>query len=53
MMYGSTPEEAETLAAQVRERLPAVEVSVVQVSPVVGVHTGPGAMGAAILRAVP
>lgn len=53
VMYGSTPEEAETLAAQVRERLPAVEVSVVQVSPVVGVHTGPGAMGAAILRAVP
>jgi DegV family protein with EDD domain len=48
ILYGTTPYEAEALAVQVREALPSVAVRTVQVSPVIGVHTGPAALGAAI-----
>ncbi len=51
ILYGTTPGDAETLAARVREEKPGVAVAVVQVNPVVGVHTGPGALGAALLAA--
>ena len=50
VLYGSTPEEAAALAERLRQTFPGVAVSVVQCSPVIGVHTGPGALGAAILR---
>ena len=50
ILYGTTPEEAADLAARCRDALPGVEVVVRQCSPVIGVHTGPGAMGAVILR---
>jgi len=50
VLYGSTPEEAGVLADRVRDALPGVPVSVGHCSPVIGVHTGPGALGAAILR---
>ena len=51
VLYATTPGDAEALASRVREALPSVEVSLVQVSPVIGVHTGPAALGAAILQA--
>ena len=50
ILYGTTPEEAESLAGRVREALPGVPVSVHRCSPVIGVHTGPAALGAAIER---
>ena len=50
ILYGTTPEEAESLASRVREALPGVPVSVHRCSPVIGVHTGPAALGAAIER---
>ena len=50
ILYGSTPLDAYQLAERVREAEPEVEVEVVRASPVIGVHTGPGALGAAILR---
>ena len=50
ILYGTTLREAEALAGRVREALPGVAVSMVQVSPVIGVHTGPAALGAAILE---
>ncbi len=51
ILYGTTPADAEDLSERVRDALPGVAVSIVQVSPVVGVHTGPGALGAALLAA--
>ena len=51
VLYGTTPGDAERLAERVRTELPGVEISLVQVSPVIGVHTGPAALGAAILQA--
>ena len=50
ILHGTTPEEAESLAGRVREALPGVPVSVHRCSPVIGVHTGPAALGAAIER---
>lgn len=50
ILYGTTPDEAETLAQRVRDAVLDVPVTVVQVSPVIGVHTGPAALGAAIER---
>ena len=50
ILYGTTLGEAEALAGRVRAALPGVAVSMVQVSPVIGVHTGPAALGAAILE---
>ena len=51
ILYGSTPDDAATLRNRIQERLGHVPVILVQVSPVVGVHTGPGALGAAVLQA--
>jgi DegV family protein with EDD domain len=53
ILYGTTPDEAEALATQVREAMPSVAVRTVQVSPVIGVHTGPAALGSAIDVAAP
>ena len=50
ILHGTTPEEAETLAERVRRAVPGVPVTVVRVSPVIGVHTGPAALGSAIER---
>lgn len=50
VLYGTTPGDAEALAQRIQARLPETPVSVVQVSPVIGVHTGPAALGAAILQ---
>ncbi|PZC42537.1 MAG: Fatty acid-binding protein DegV [Chloroflexi bacterium] len=51
ILHGTTPAEAEALATRVRDALPNVPVTVHRCSPVIGVHTGPAALGAAIERA--
>ncbi len=51
VLYTTTPDDAERLAGRMRETLAAVPVSVVQISPVIGAHVGPGALGAAVLQA--
>ncbi len=48
ILHGTTPDEAAALGERVRAQLPGVPISVVQVSPVIGVHIGPAALGAAI-----
>ena len=50
VLHGSTPEEASALAQRVGEAVPGVSVRIGHCGPVIGVHTGPGALGAAILR---
>lgn len=51
ILHGTTPDEAETLAQRVRDALPGVPVTIHRCSPVIGVHTGPAALGAAIEHA--
>ena len=48
ILYGTTPNDANTLAARVSAGAPGTTVRIVRVSPVIGVHTGPAALGAAI-----
>lgn len=59
-MYGETPlwvvvqhgrmaDRAESLAALLRERLNVARMEMLRVSPVLGVHTGPGIVGAAVV----
>lgn len=45
VMHGSAPEEAEVLADRVRSEYNLAELIITSTSPVIGVHTGPGALG--------
>ncbi len=58
--YGSTPlwvtvlhgrfaEKAEALSDELREKLNIAKIEVMRISPVLGVHTGPGIVGAAVV----
>jgi DegV family protein with EDD domain len=58
--YGSTPlwvtvlhgrfaEKAETLSHELKEKLNVAKLEVMRISPVLGVHTGPGIVGAAVV----
>ena len=49
VMHGRLPEQAERLAGLLRERLNIGRLEVLRVSPVLGVHTGPGVVGAAVM----
>jgi len=49
VMHGRMPAEAALLAEMLAERLNAGKMEVLRVSPVLGVHTGPGVVGAAVL----
>lgn len=49
VMHGRLPEQAERLAGLLRERLTIGQLEVLRVSPVLGVHTGPGVVGAAVM----
>lgn len=47
--HGGAPEEAEAIKAQIMDKLPGVDTFVDgQISPALGVHTGPGLLGIAI-----
>ncbi len=47
VLHGDFHEQAENLAAQIKQRLAAARLEVLRISPVLGVHTGPGIVGVA------
>ncbi len=40
--HGDVPEEAEKLKSAIADRFPNAEIETVEVSPIIGAHTGPG-----------
>jgi fatty acid-binding protein DegV len=48
VLHGQFDEQAESLAARIREKLNVQVLEVMRISPVLGVHTGPGIVGAAV-----
>lgn len=48
IMHGKIPDQADALAREIRERLNVARLETLRVSPVLGVHTGPGVVGAAV-----
>ena len=51
VMHGGAPEEAQALAEEVRRRIPQGVIEVRgQISPALGVHTGPGLVGICVLK---
>jgi DegV family protein with EDD domain len=49
VLHGRFAEKADALAAEFREKLIIAKLEVKRISPVLGVHTGPGIVGAAIV----
>ncbi len=49
IMHGQLPDQADALAALLNERLDVAQYEVLRVSPVLGVHTGPAVVGAAVV----
>ena len=49
VLHGRFAEKAEALTAEFKEKLNIAKLEVVRISPVLGVHTGPGIVGAAIV----
>ena len=49
VLHGRFAEKAETLSQQLKERLNIARLEVMRISPVLGVHTGPGIVGAAVV----
>jgi DegV family protein with EDD domain len=49
VMHGRLAEQAEALAAQLRQHLSIAKLETLRVSPVLGVHTGPGVVGASVV----
>ena len=49
VLHGHFAEKAETLASALREKLNIAKLEVMRISPVLGVHTGPGIVGAAVV----
>jgi DegV family protein with EDD domain len=50
IVHSGAPDRAAALLDQVRDLLPEGEVPVVELSPVIGVHTGPGVVGFVCVR---
>ncbi len=50
VMDATTPEDAEYLAAALRDRFPAASIFEGRIGPVIGVHGGPGIVGLAVVR---
>lgn len=49
IMHGQLPEQAEALGQRLKEKLEIARLEVLRISPVLGVHTGPGVVGAAVV----
>lgn len=49
VLHGKIPDKAEALAEMIKERLPVGKLEVLRISPVLGVHTGPGIVGTAVM----
>jgi DegV family protein with EDD domain len=51
VLHGKFEEQARTLANLLKDRLNVAKLETLRVSPILGVHTGPGVVGAAVLPA--
>jgi DegV family protein with EDD domain len=49
VMHGRFAAQADALAASLRQRLQCARLEVLRISPVLGVHTGPGIVGVAVM----
>jgi fatty acid-binding protein DegV len=49
ILHGRFAEKAEILANELKSKLNVARFEVVRISPVLGVHTGPGIVGAAVV----
>ena len=49
VLHGKIPDKAELLAEMVQERLSVAKLEILRISPVLGVHTGPGIVGTAVM----
>jgi len=52
VVHGDALDRAEAVAREIRERFPSSDVIILECSPVLGAHGGPGAIGVAVLPAV-
>jgi DegV family protein with EDD domain len=49
VLHGRFAEKADALANEVKQKLNVAKLEVARISPVLGVHTGPGIVGAAVV----
>jgi fatty acid-binding protein DegV len=49
ILHGRFADKAEALSNELKEKLNIAKLEVMRISPVLGVHTGPGVVGAAVL----
>jgi fatty acid-binding protein DegV len=49
VLHGRFAEKADILTAELKEKLNVAKIEVQRISPVLGVHTGPGIVGAAVI----
>jgi fatty acid-binding protein DegV len=49
VMHGKIPDKAAALGDMVKSRLSVAKLEVLRISPVLGVHTGPGIVGTAVV----
>jgi DegV family protein with EDD domain len=49
VLHGRFAEKADALASEVKQKLNVAKLEVARISPVLGVHTGPGIVGAAVV----
>jgi fatty acid-binding protein DegV len=49
VMHGQFAEQAKTLQEMLNEKLNVAKSEILRISPVLGVHTGPGVVGAAVV----
>ena len=49
VMHGQLADQADEFAAMLKERLPIAHLETLRISPVLGVHTGPGIIGATVV----
>jgi len=49
VLHGRFAEKADALAVEFKQKLNIAKLETIRISPVLGVHTGPGIVGAAVL----
>ena len=49
VLHGKVPDKAEALSEMIKSRLSVAKLEVIRISPVLGVHTGPGIVGTAVM----
>jgi fatty acid-binding protein DegV len=50
VVHAQAPDEAERIAADLRQKLPGIEIPVGQIGCVLGTHTGPKALGLVYIK---